>query len=92
MASPDPKTSVGAEAFVVQVLTEGEVYRRRHRNELGLPGEVHEVHTTYRELAEFRCKGCRRWSQLEPPMRYNEGPHGRQCAFCGDHTVVRFYA
>jgi hypothetical protein len=81
-----------AEDFALAVIADGEHARRKHRYQGGLPGEVHEVHTDYAELEQFKCKNCKQWNQLRPPVRYQQHPTRLGCAACGDVTQVVWHA
>lgn len=78
--------------FALRVIQGLERFRRRHRFEVALAGEVHDIFTDYGSIQAFICKHCLAENQLSPPL---EGAPGRVkqvgCFQCGDVTNVHFH-
>jgi predicted SprT family Zn-dependent metalloprotease len=82
---PDDK----AERFALNVLADGEQFRRRMRNKKGLPGEVHLVHTRRRidGVAEFKCLHCNRVTTTRVNNRERDEVFV-ECVHCGDKMHI----
>jgi hypothetical protein len=84
-------SSEKAEAFALQVLADGEQFRRRNRNEVALDGELHVVHTDYTPggVDKIFCQHCKKWIHVRgTPL---ENGTMVKCLNCGDITAIMFH-
>lgn len=72
--------------LLVELIADAERARRRHRHDLGLPGEVHEVTPTPKLYVTCpACQTCVQLTQL--PLRGTVV--SRTCDCCGDTLRIR---